>query len=103
SLRETVEDHSSFVRGNPDPRVDDVESQLARRFSPDCQARVQLHAKRDRAALREFQRVPNQIDENLPQTLRVPNQPQGDTGQNLKGELQATILRRRSHDLDYFL
>ena len=33
-LSETVEDHFRFVRGNPDPGVDDVESQLARRFSP---------------------------------------------------------------------
>ena len=96
-MSETVKNHFRFVRGYSDPSVDDVESKPARRSS-----RFRLHPKRDRASLGEFQGVSNQIDKNLPQTIRIPNQPQRDARQNLKSEVQTTILRPRSHHLDYF-
>jgi hypothetical protein len=81
-LREAFKNHFRLVHRDPDTRIHDLEPK-----PPGFAARVRLDAQDDRALLGEFQRVSDEIDQNLPQPVRIPYQSRGNARKNLNGEL----------------
>ncbi len=88
-LRERLEDDVELVRGDANAGVRDREQVSAGVIAP----AVKLHAEHDLAALRELDRIPDEIDEDLTQSRRISQHPAGHVRHHMAYQLQTFLVR----------
>ena len=99
-LLERLEDQRLLVRRDADAGIADVKMQRDRRRGDDAtavQCRIAVlrtaDIQHDLAAMRELDRVADQIDHDLPQASRVPDERVGHIGRDSKRQFQMFAMR----------
>src|ERR1700689_3777138 len=87
-LLKLLEESSLLVRCDSDPGVADGELQTC----AVVRNRLHRYIYADFSLLRKFNRIPNQVDQDLTQTDRITSQVSGHIRRDVHGELQALLV-----------